>query len=67
MAHRAQKVGGEYGDIRANIDVKQLDIYLQEHLEGYKSPLTVKQFKARFRASTTCIVADMSCSLDRYK
>ncbi|KAG7091168.1 hypothetical protein E1B28_010220 [Marasmius oreades] len=40
-----KKVGGEYGDIRANIDIPNLLKYLKKHLPEMKMPLEVKQFK----------------------
>ena len=41
----AQKIGGEYGEIRANIDVKRLETYVNAHVKVMKTPLEVKQFK----------------------
>ncbi|KAF5357314.1 hypothetical protein D9758_005906 [Tetrapyrgos nigripes] len=41
----SSKVGGEYGNVRANIDVHKLEIYLKSHLPKLKLPLDVKQFK----------------------
>ncbi|ESK97264.1 phosphotransferase enzyme family domain protein [Moniliophthora roreri MCA 2997] len=38
-------VGGEYGDIRANINIPNLTAYLEKNLSGLKTPLEVKQFK----------------------
>lgn len=40
------KIGGEYGAIRASIDVSKLDAFLSVNLLAYKSPLDVQQFKA---------------------
>lgn len=40
-----QKIGGEYGEIRANIDVAKLNEYLGKHVKTVKTPVTVKQFK----------------------
>lgn len=36
---------GEFGDIRANIDVERLEAYLSKNLDGLILPLDVKQFK----------------------
>jgi len=41
----SSQVGGEYGSIRANIDVQSLEKYLSTHLPRIKLPLDVKQFK----------------------
>ncbi|KAF5380575.1 hypothetical protein D9615_004657 [Tricholomella constricta] len=40
-----KKIGGEYGDVRANIDVANLNAYLSQHAPGIKTPVDVKQFK----------------------
>jgi len=40
-----QKIGGEYGEVRANIDVEKLNAYLAKHTPGIKGPVDVKQFK----------------------
>jgi len=40
-----QKIGGEYGEVRANIDVERLNAYLAKHTPGIKGPVDVKQFK----------------------
>jgi len=47
MANDDKKVGGEYGDVRANIDVESLEKYLQKNVPVIKLPLEVKQFKVR--------------------
>ncbi|GBE80739.1 kinase-like domain-containing protein [Sparassis latifolia] len=39
------KVGGEYGPVRANIDVDRLNAYLSQHVEAIHAPVDVKQFK----------------------
>ncbi|KAK7036460.1 hypothetical protein VNI00_011657 [Paramarasmius palmivorus] len=41
-----KKVGGEYGEVRANIDIQSLTSYLEKNLVGLKTPLEVKQFKS---------------------
>lgn len=38
-------VGGEYGEIRANIDVDKLNVYLSKHVKSVQAPVEVKQFK----------------------
>lgn len=40
-----QKIGGEYGEVRANIDVNTLNKYLDQHVEAVAAPVQVKQFK----------------------
>ncbi|KZT35201.1 kinase-like protein [Sistotremastrum suecicum HHB10207 ss-3] len=41
----APKIGGEYGEIRANIDVESLNQYLATSVRRVQSPVVVKQFK----------------------
>lgn len=41
----AQKVGGEYGDVRATIDVEKLNLYLEANVPEVTTPVMVKQFK----------------------
>ena len=40
-----EKIGGEFGDVRATIDVEKLNAYLQAHVPQVTAPVTVKQFK----------------------
>lgn len=40
-----KKIGGEYGKIRAIIDVERLNAYLSENVKTIKTPVDVKQFK----------------------
>ena len=44
-ADKPQKIGGEYGEVRANIDVHKLNAYLDKHVKAIKTPVDVKQFK----------------------
>lgn len=44
---KAQKIGGEIGEVRANIDVARLNGYLAEKVPTVKAPVQVKQFKVR--------------------
>jgi hypothetical protein len=37
-------MGGEYGEIRASIDIDNLNAYLSKHIPGIKTPADVKQF-----------------------
>lgn len=39
------KIGGEYGEIRATIDIDTLNVYLAKNTPGIKTPVDVKQFK----------------------
>jgi len=43
--HSGPSTGGEYGDIRANINIERLTEYLGQHLSVIKAPILVKQFK----------------------
>ena len=38
-------MGGEYGEIRASIDIDNLNAYLSKHIPGIGVPVDVKQFK----------------------
>ncbi|KIJ24019.1 hypothetical protein M422DRAFT_39324 [Sphaerobolus stellatus SS14] len=40
-----KQVGGEYGEIRANIDIEKLNAYLVSSVPAIATPVTVKQFK----------------------
>ncbi|KAG5647059.1 hypothetical protein DXG03_001429 [Asterophora parasitica] len=40
-----KKIGGEFGEVRANIDVGSLNVYIAKHAPGIKAPVDVKQFK----------------------
>ena len=42
-----QKIGGEIGEVRANIDIAGLNAYLASHVPVIRTPVTVKQFKVR--------------------
>lgn len=41
----AGKIGGEYGPVRAGIDIDKLNVYLTEHVKAVRTPVDVKQFK----------------------
>ncbi|KAF8963662.1 kinase-like domain-containing protein [Flammula alnicola] len=45
MSEARPKIGGEYGEIRANIDVDALNTYLAKFTPNIKTPVDVKQFK----------------------
>jgi hypothetical protein len=38
-------IGGEYGEVRANIDVEKLTAYLVRNISSIRAPIEVKQFK----------------------
>ena len=65
----AEKIGGEYGDVRAVIDVEKLNVYLKVHVPEVSTPVTVKQFKVRVEQSPhsrLLIHGFIGSSLDRY-
>ncbi|KAH9889446.1 kinase-like protein [Cubamyces lactineus] len=41
----ASKIGGEYGEVRANIDADKLNAYLAANVPAVKAPVDIKQFK----------------------
>ncbi|KAF9486034.1 kinase-like protein [Pholiota conissans] len=45
MSPAPKKVGGEIGEVRANIDISSLNAYLAKHTPAIKTPVDVKQFK----------------------
>ncbi|CCL99251.1 uncharacterized protein FIBRA_01266 [Fibroporia radiculosa] len=55
------KIGGEYGPVRANIDVEKLSEYLEKHVNGIKAPVDVKQFKFG-QSNPTYFLTDASSS-----
>lgn len=46
-----KQIGGEYGPVRANIDVDKLNAYLAAHVPAVSSPVDVQQFKVCSRFS----------------
>ena len=53
-----EKIGGEFGDVRAAIDVEKLNAYLQAHVPEVTAPVTVKQFKVclgQISFATVCL------------
>ena len=46
-----KKIGGEYGEIRATIDIASLNAYLLTVIPAIQAPVSVKQFKVRSRAN----------------
>ena len=43
----SKKIGGEYGEVRANIDSGKLNAYLAAHVPAIATPVDIKQFKVR--------------------
>ncbi|EPQ55195.1 APH-domain-containing protein [Gloeophyllum trabeum ATCC 11539] len=41
----SSKIGGEFGEIRAVIDIDSLNLYIADHIPQIKTPVAVKQFK----------------------
>ena len=41
----SKKIGGEYGDVRANIDGDKLNAYLVARVPAVVAPVDIKQFK----------------------
>lgn len=48
------KIGGEYGEVRANIDAAKLNAYLTAHVPAVKAPVDIKQFKVRAELAQGC-------------
>ncbi|KAF8161334.1 kinase-like domain-containing protein [Crassisporium funariophilum] len=46
MPSEPPKIGGEYGEVRASIDIEKLNAYLAKYTPGIKTPVDVKQFKS---------------------
>ncbi|KAF8520271.1 kinase-like protein [Hysterangium stoloniferum] len=58
-----QQVGGEYGEVRANIDVEKLNEYLSSHVAAVRTPVGLKQFKVsewNLQSNPTYFVTDAS-------
>lgn len=65
----ADKIGGEYGNVRAAIDVEKLNVYLATRVLEVAAPVTVKQFKVRVPGLSRSRVSVYGCtgfSLGRY-
>ena len=48
MVNERKKIGGEYGEVRANIDTEKLNRYFEKHVKAIRTPVDIKQFKVRF-------------------
>jgi hypothetical protein len=44
-APKKKKTGGDYGAIRADIDIGKLNTYLKAHVPVVSAPVQVQQFK----------------------
>ncbi|KIJ15582.1 hypothetical protein PAXINDRAFT_11702 [Paxillus involutus ATCC 200175] len=44
-SNSSKRVGGEYGAIRANLDVHKLNTYIKAHVPVVSAPVQVQQFK----------------------
>lgn len=55
MPDGLEKIGGDYGEVRANIDVAALNAYLARSAPRVKTPVDVKQFK---------VGASVHCSME---
>lgn len=62
-----RKIGGQYGEIRAAIDVAKLNQYLVKHVPVIKTPVEVKQFKvcANVYVNASSLELNLFCSLAR--
>lgn len=56
MDSRWQKIGGEYGEVRASVDIGNLNAYLSKYMPSIKAPIDIKQFK----------VSQKTCSQEYY-
>lgn len=64
-----KKIGGEFGEVRANIDVDKLNKYFEEKVPSVKAPVEVKQFKVSPLNSShrkKTVTYNYNYSLDRY-
>lgn len=52
---KPKQVGGEVGEVRANIDVESLNAYLKRSVPAVCAPVAVKQFKVRLTG--TCMAS----------
>ena len=61
------KIGGEVGEVRANIDADKLNDYIARHVKAIQAPVSIKQFKVSVRPFPLRRPSDTSSlhSLDR--
>jgi hypothetical protein len=62
----SKRVGGEYGAVRANLDVHKLNTYIKAHVPVVSAPVQVQQFKVCIYLSHVSPSSDLLGSLDRY-
>lgn len=60
-----KKIGGEYGEIRATIDIASLNAYLLT-APAIQTPVSIKQFKVCCSANSNRIPTEWNLSLGRY-
>lgn len=61
-----KKIGGEYGKVRANIDIEKLNAYLAKNVAAIKGPVDVKQFKVRMFIASFYLWTEQFRSLGRW-
>lgn len=61
-----KKIGGEFGEVRANIDVVALSAYLLKNVKVLRGPIDVKQFKVSAEESSWWMHTNTEFSLGRY-
>ena len=55
MPGESNKIGGEYGDVRAPFDVERLNTYFNNQVPAIKTPVDVKQFKVGLTLDPVCV------------
>ncbi|KAF7328911.1 Acyl-CoA dehydrogenase family member 11 [Mycena venus] len=62
MSSDNKKIGGEFGEVRANIDVEALTTYLLKNVKTLRGPIDVKQFKVIWteKSNPTYFLTDAS-------
>jgi hypothetical protein len=61
-----KKIGGEFGEVRANIDVAALSAYLLKNVKALRGPIDVKQFKVCLHFPAGSNNPDNASSSDKY-
>jgi len=63
----SKSIGGEYGEVRAGIDINRLNTYLAANTPSVKTPVGVKQFKVSllYLAIINCSSLTLDVSLAR--
>ncbi|KAL7280633.1 kinase-like protein [Trametes coccinea BRFM310] len=57
MSSRVKRTGGEYGEMRASIDVTRLNAYCKAGVPAIETPVVVKQFKSGL-SNPTYLITD---------